>query len=118
MAGSSWRSLPWRAIHRAPTASSPPRAPSPPSTCPRSSPPPPPRRAQPRGRRAPGPRERAAARALPREHLSAQLTALAAAEVLGEGLRRTGRELTRERLIEQLEGFRKLQTAYAPNRKS
>ena len=58
--------------------------------------------------------ELAAARSLPREHLSAQLTALAAVEVLGEGLRRTGRELTRERLIEQLEGLRKLQTAYAP----
>lgn len=58
--------------------------------------------------------EMAATRSLPREHLSAQLTALAAAEVLGEALRRTGRELTRERLIEQLEGLRKLQTAYAP----
>jgi ABC-type branched-subunit amino acid transport system substrate-binding protein len=51
---------------------------------------------------------------LPREHLSAQLTALAAAEVLAEGLRRTGRELTRDRFIEQLEAFRKLPLDYGP----
>lgn len=59
-------------------------------------------------------RELAAARGLPREHVSAQLTALAAAEVLAEGLRRTGRELTRDRFIEQLEGLRKLQLVYGP----
>lgn len=59
-------------------------------------------------------RELAAARSLPREHLSAQLTALAAAEVLAEGLRRTGRDLTRDRFIEQLEGVRKLRIAYGP----
>ena len=58
--------------------------------------------------------ELAATRPLPREHLSAQLTALGAAEVLAEALRRTGRELTRDRLIEQLEGIRKLQIAYGP----
>lgn len=58
--------------------------------------------------------ELAAARALPREHLSAQLTALAAAEVLAEGLRRTGRDLTRDRLVEQLAGLRKLQLVYGP----
>jgi ABC-type branched-subunit amino acid transport system substrate-binding protein len=51
---------------------------------------------------------------LPREHLPAQLTALAAAEVLAEGLRRTGRELTRDRFIEQLEAFRKLPLVYGP----
>lgn len=59
-------------------------------------------------------RELAAARSLSREHLSAQLAALAAGEVLAEGLRRAGRELTRDRLIEQLEGVRKLQTPYGP----
>ena len=59
-------------------------------------------------------RELAASRWLPREHLSAQLTALAAAEVLAEGLRRTGRELTRDRFIEQLEGLRRLQIVYGP----
>jgi ABC-type branched-subunit amino acid transport system substrate-binding protein len=51
---------------------------------------------------------------LPSEHLSAQLTALAAAEVLAEGLRRTGRDLTRDRFLEQLEGLRKLPLVYGP----
>lgn len=58
--------------------------------------------------------ELAASRPLSREHLSAQLTALAAAEVLAEGLRRTGRDLTRDRLIEQLTGFRKQRITYGP----
>ncbi len=48
------------------------------------------------------------------KHLSAQLTALAAAEVLAEGLRRTGRDLSRDRLVEQLEGLRKLPLVYGP----
>lgn len=56
----------------------------------------------------------AAGHSLPREHLSAQLTALAAAEVLLDGLRRAGRDLTRDRLIQQLEGVRQLRTGYAP----
>jgi len=59
-------------------------------------------------------RELGSAGSLPSEHLSAQLTALAAAEVLAEGLRRTGRDLTRDRLIEQLEGLRKLPLVYGP----
>ena len=59
-------------------------------------------------------RKLAASRELPREHLSAQLAALAAAEVLGEGLRRAGRDLTRDRLIEQLETLHKLQLVYGP----
>lgn len=59
-------------------------------------------------------RELGSAGALPAEHRSAQLTALAAAEVLAEGLRRTGRDLTRDRLVEQLEGLRKLPLAYGP----
>lgn len=56
----------------------------------------------------------AAGHSLPREHLSAQLTALAAAEILLEGLRRAGRDLTRDRLIQQLEEVRQLRTGYAP----
>jgi ABC-type branched-subunit amino acid transport system substrate-binding protein len=56
----------------------------------------------------------AAAGPLPREHVSAQLTALAAAEVLAEGLRRTGRDLTRDRLVEQLAGLYKLPLVYGP----
>lgn len=56
----------------------------------------------------------AAARALPKENISAQLTALAAAEILGEALRRAGRDLTRDKLVEQLESLRTFQTGYAP----
>jgi len=59
-------------------------------------------------------RELGSAGPLLSEHLSAQLTALAAAEVLAEGLRRTGRDLTRDRFIEQLEGLRKLPLVYGP----
>lgn len=44
---------------------------------------------------------------------SLQRTALAAAEVLHEGLRRAGRNLTRERLIEALEGFRGFPTGFS-----
>lgn len=51
---------------------------------------------------------------LPTEHLSAQLTALAAAEVLIEGLKRAGRDLDREGFIEILEGLRRFETGYAP----
>jgi ABC-type branched-subunit amino acid transport system substrate-binding protein len=48
------------------------------------------------------------------EHLSAQHTALAAAEILGEALKRAGRDLTRDKLVEQLETLRTFQTGYAP----
>lgn len=54
---------------------------------------------------------------------SLQRAALAAAEVLHEGLRRAGRNLTRERLIEALEGLRGFHTGvslpvtYAPGRR-
>jgi ABC-type branched-subunit amino acid transport system substrate-binding protein len=51
---------------------------------------------------------------LPREHLSAQLSVLAAAEVLLEGLERTGRDLTRDHLIERLEGLRGFETGFGP----
>ena len=48
--------------------------------------------------------ERMHARAsLPREHRAIQMAVLAAAEVLEEGLRRCGRELSRARLVEELE---------------
>jgi ABC-type branched-subunit amino acid transport system substrate-binding protein len=46
--------------------------------------------------------------------VSAQPTALAGAEILGEALRRAGRDLTRDRLIEQLESLRGFETGYAP----
>jgi ABC-type branched-subunit amino acid transport system substrate-binding protein len=60
---------------------------------------------------------------LPKDNLSAQLTALAAAEILGEALKRAGRDLTRDKLIEQLETLRTFQTGttppitYSPNRR-
>jgi ABC-type branched-subunit amino acid transport system substrate-binding protein len=56
----------------------------------------------------------ASARSLPAEHVSAQLAALAAAEVLIEGLKRTGRDLDRERFVEALEGLHRFATGYAP----
>jgi len=59
-------------------------------------------------------RKLAAAHGLSREQRSAQLSALAAAEVLLEGLERTGRELTRDRLIEKLESLRTFETGYGP----
>lgn len=59
-------------------------------------------------------RKLAADHKLPQEHLSAQLSVLAAAEVLLEGLERSGRGLTRDRLIETLEGLRGFVTGYGP----
>ncbi|HWM91608.1 MAG TPA: ABC transporter substrate-binding protein [Thermoanaerobaculia bacterium] len=59
-------------------------------------------------------RKLAAAHGLSRENLSAQLSALAAAEVLLEGLERSGRGLTRDRLIESLESLRGFVTGLAP----
>jgi len=59
-------------------------------------------------------RKLAASHALSREHLSAQLSALAAAEVLLEGLMRAGRDLTRDNLIEKLESLRRFETGYGP----
>ncbi|MDY7092706.1 MAG: ABC transporter substrate-binding protein [Acidobacteriota bacterium] len=51
---------------------------------------------------------------LPKQHLAAQLSALAAAQVLIEGLHRAGRELSRERLIQSLEGLYKHPTGLLP----
>src|SRR5262249_27753006 len=57
------------------------------------------------------------------QHLTAQISAYAAAVVLTEGLKVTGRELTRERLIEALEGLHGFDTglmpkiSYGPNKR-
>lgn len=51
--------------------------------------------------------------AIPPGSDSVERTALAAAEILHEGLRRAGRNLTRERLIESLEGLRAFPTGFS-----
>jgi ABC-type branched-subunit amino acid transport system substrate-binding protein len=56
----------------------------------------------------------ASAAKLPTEHLSAQLSALAAAEVLIEALERAGRDVSREKLVDQLEALRAFASGYAP----
>jgi ABC-type branched-subunit amino acid transport system substrate-binding protein len=61
---------------------------------------------------------------LPSQHVLAQLTALASASVLVEGLKRAGQALSREKLIETWEGFYKFKTgltpalSYGPNRRT
>jgi len=60
-------------------------------------------------------RSLAAEHGLPQDNVSAQLTALAGAEILGEALRCAGRDLTRDRLIEQIESLRGFETGYAPS---
>lgn len=59
-------------------------------------------------------RELAADAGLPAEHLSAQITALGAAEVLLTALTRAGRDLDREKLVETLETFLRVDTGYLP----
>ncbi len=60
---------------------------------------------------------------LPREHMQAQLAAFAAAKLFVEGLRRAGRSLSRERLVEGLQQLYGYQTgvtpplSYGPNRR-
>jgi ABC-type branched-subunit amino acid transport system substrate-binding protein len=60
---------------------------------------------------------------LPREHIQAQLASLAAAKLFVEGLRRAGRSLSRERLVEGLEQLYNFDTGmtppltYGPNRR-
>lgn len=60
---------------------------------------------------------------LPATHLSAQVSAYSAAKVLSEGLKRAGRELSREKLVEALEGLNQYATGlspaitYGPNRR-
>jgi ABC-type branched-subunit amino acid transport system substrate-binding protein len=48
------------------------------------------------------------------KHLAAQLSALAAAQTLAEGLKRAGRDLSREKLITALEGLYEFNTGLAP----
>jgi ABC-type branched-subunit amino acid transport system substrate-binding protein len=61
--------------------------------------------------------------ALPRDHLQAQIAAFAAAKLLVEGLRRAGRDLNRQRLVEGLEDLYGYKTGltppltYGPNRR-
>jgi ABC-type branched-subunit amino acid transport system substrate-binding protein len=65
----------------------------------------------------------AAKYSLPAAHQSAQLSAYSAAKILVEGLKRAGRDLSREKLIETLEGLNQYATGlspavtYGPNRR-
>lgn len=60
---------------------------------------------------------------LPRTHLATQLSAQGAAKILVEGLKRAGRDVSREKLIETLEGLDQFVTGltpavtYGPNRR-
>lgn len=51
---------------------------------------------------------------LPQKHLGAQLSALTAAKLLLEGLKRAGKDLSRERLIQVFEGFHEYKTGLTP----
>lgn len=51
---------------------------------------------------------------LPQKHLAAQITAYTAAKVLIEALKRAGKDVSRERLIQALEGFYNYQTGFTP----
>lgn len=51
---------------------------------------------------------------LPTGNLSAQLSTLAAADLLIEALQRAGRDISREKLVEQLESFRDFASGYTP----
>jgi ABC-type branched-subunit amino acid transport system substrate-binding protein len=56
-------------------------------------------------------------------HMASQISAVSAAEILVEGLKRSGRELSREKLVENLEGLYRYNTGltpeitYGPNRR-
>jgi ABC-type branched-subunit amino acid transport system substrate-binding protein len=60
---------------------------------------------------------------LPTHHLATQLSAYSAAKILVEGLKRAGQDISREKLIETLEGFAQYTTGltpavtYGPNRR-
>lgn len=60
---------------------------------------------------------------LPQKHLAAQVSAYTSAKILIEALKRVGKDLSRERLIQALEGFYNYQTGltppitYGPNRR-
>jgi ABC-type branched-subunit amino acid transport system substrate-binding protein len=51
---------------------------------------------------------------LPQKHLAAQVTAYASAKVLVEALKRVGKDLSREKLIQTLEGFYEFPTGLTP----
>jgi ABC-type branched-subunit amino acid transport system substrate-binding protein len=51
---------------------------------------------------------------LPREHIQAQLASFAAAQLFVEGLRRAGRDLSRERLVEGIEKLYRFETGVTP----
>ena len=51
---------------------------------------------------------------LPQKQLAAQITAYASAKVLVEALKRAGKELSREKLIQTLEGFHEFPTGLTP----
>lgn len=51
---------------------------------------------------------------LPATHLATQLSAYSAAKILVEGLKRTGKDVSREKLIETLEGLRQYATGLTP----
>jgi len=60
---------------------------------------------------------------LPTQHVAAQISAYSAAKVLVEGLKRAGKDVSREKLIQALEGLYEYQTGltpaitYGPNRR-
>jgi ABC-type branched-subunit amino acid transport system substrate-binding protein len=51
---------------------------------------------------------------LPTHHLATQLSAYSAAKILVEGLKRAGQDISREKLIETLEGFAQYTTGLTP----
>jgi ABC-type branched-subunit amino acid transport system substrate-binding protein len=51
---------------------------------------------------------------LPHEHLSGQVASLASAKVLVEGLKRAGRDISRDRLIKEIEGLYRYETGLTP----
>ena len=60
---------------------------------------------------------------LPTKHVAAQISAYSAARILTEALKRAGKDLSREKLIQFLEGFYEYRTglipaiSYGPNRR-
>jgi len=60
---------------------------------------------------------------LPKQHLAAQISTFSSGKILAEAIRRVGKDLSREKLIQALEGFYEYQTGltpaitYGPNRR-
>ncbi|HSS22482.1 MAG TPA: ABC transporter substrate-binding protein [Pyrinomonadaceae bacterium] len=59
-------------------------------------------------------RSLAAKHQLPTKHVAAQISAYGAAKVLVEGLKRTGKDLSREKLVQSLEGLFEFRTGLTP----